>query len=72
MKQKQKMVSINMRARKVDVELIDQAAASVGTTRSALIRQAAEAHARRVLALTPQSQSRHTVRRARQPSSAGP
>lgn len=50
-RRRQKMVSINIRARKADVELIDHAAKVVGTTRSALIRQAAEAYARRTLAI---------------------
>ena len=51
MAKKRKMAVIQMRARKADVALIDRAAKIVGTSRSALIRQAAEAHARRVLSL---------------------
>lgn len=43
---------IQVRARTTDLDLIDQACAAVGITRSAMIRHAAEAHARRVLANT--------------------
>ena len=42
---------VQMRARKADVALFDQAARALGTTRSALIRHAAVAHARRILSL---------------------
>ena len=43
---------INMRISKADRELIDSAARVLGVTRSSLIRHAAEAQARRVLAIT--------------------
>lgn len=45
-----KDVTINMRVRRDDLALIDQAAKELGITRSALIRHAAEAHARRIMA----------------------
>lgn len=40
--------TIQIRISKRDLSLIDQAAKELGITRSALIRHAAEAHARRV------------------------
>lgn len=52
MKKPKKLAVINMRCRRADLKLLDQAARALGISRSALIRHAAEAHARRVLATT--------------------
>lgn len=49
---KAKKAVINMRVRKSDLALIDQAARVASVTRSALIRHAAEHYARRTLAIT--------------------
>jgi uncharacterized protein (DUF1778 family) len=45
------MNTIKIRIQEEDVALLDQAAHSLGITRSALIRHGAEAHARRILSL---------------------
>lgn len=50
-RQKKKAV-INMRARRFDLDLIDQAAKVLGKTRSEFIRNAAEVRAMRVLEIT--------------------
>ena len=55
---------INMRVSKTDLELLDQAARTRGISRSALLREAAEYEARRVLA-------RPRLVRARQDQPAG-
>jgi uncharacterized protein (DUF1778 family) len=52
-----KKVVINMRIRRSDLALIDAAAKALGLSRSSLIRYAAEARARRVLALPAHQQS---------------
>ena len=51
MTKRKKAGVVQMRARKADITLFDQAARALGTTRSALIRHAAVAHARRILSL---------------------
>jgi uncharacterized protein (DUF1778 family) len=51
MKRRKKTCTINIRARKADIALLDQAARAVGVSRSAIIRNAAEMWARRILSL---------------------
>lgn len=48
-RKKPKKTVINMRARRSDLDVIDQAARVLGMSRSAFIRTAAEVRARRVI-----------------------
>lgn len=48
-RKKRKNAVINMRARRSDLDLIDQAARALGKTRSEFIRNAAEVRAMRVM-----------------------
>lgn len=51
-KGRKKNAVVQLRVQPAVLQVIDQAAKAVGVTRSALIRHAAEAHARRVLVTT--------------------